>query len=110
MQAVHSAAGNEDVKAVVGAGRNRPGGGEETGDRVNDDIGDRVGGGVGQGIERGRGRRGGVSGSEQVSWSGVDQGGGQMSDHPRQTKGQKHGGEGESSKNLNLEGQSLVLL
>ena len=34
-----------------------------------------------------------------------------MSDQPRQTKGRKHGREGQSSrKNLNLEGQSLVIL
>ena len=41
----------------------------------------------------------------------MDQGRGRMSDQLRQTKGRKHDREGKSSsKNLNLEGQSLVLL
>ena len=50
-------------------------GGEETGGGVNNEIGDRVGGGVGQETERIRGRRGGVSGSERVKWSGLERGG-----------------------------------
>ena len=33
-----------------------------------------------------------------------------MRDHPRQTTGQEHNGKVQSRKNLNLEGQSLVLL
>ena len=75
MQAGHSAARSAGAPAVVGAGRNRPGGGEETGGGVNNEIGDRVGGGVGQETERIRGRRGGVSGSERVKWSGLERGG-----------------------------------
>ena len=58
MRAGHLAAGGEGVWVVVGAGRNRPGGGEETGGGVNNEIGDGVGGGVGQGTKRGCGRRG----------------------------------------------------
>ena len=68
---------------VVVAGRNRLGGGEETGSGDNDKIGDRFGGGVGHGIERGLGRRGGVSGIKWVKWSGMEWGRGQMSDQPR---------------------------
>ena len=41
----------------------------------------------------------------------MERGGGRMSDKPRQTTGWKHSREGKSSsKNLNLEGYSLVLL
>ena len=47
----------------------------------------------------------GASGLSGAEWSG------RMSDQPRQTTSQKHGREGRSSsKNLNLEVQSLVLL
>ena len=61
------AARSAGVSEVVGAGRYRPGGGEETGGRINDKILDRVRGGVGRGVKRGSGRRrGGVSGSERV--------------------------------------------
>ena len=74
MRAGHPAAGSEGVSAVVGAGRNRPGGGDGTGGGVNDEIGDGVGGGVGRGTERGRGRRGGVSRSDRVKWSGAEDG------------------------------------
>ena len=96
---------------VVGAGRNRLGGGEETGDGDNDNIGDGFRGGVGRGIELGLRRIGGVSGSEQVQWSVMEWGGGRMSDQPRQTTGRKHVRDGQSSsQKLNLEGQSLVLL
>ena len=104
-----SASGSKGVSEVVGADRNRPGGGEETGGRVNNKIKDRVGGGGGDGIKRGLGSRGGVSGSERFKWSGMEQGGGQMSDQPRQTTVRKHGREVQSRENLNLEGQSLVL-
>ena len=96
---------------MVGAGRNRLVVGEGTGSGDNDNkIGDRLGGGVGLGIERGLGRRGGVSGSKRVMWSEMERGGGRVRDRPRQTTGQEHGREGQNSKNLNLEGQSLVLL
>ena len=68
MQAGHSAARSTGVSAVVGAGRNRPGGNAETGGRINDKIGDGVKGVFGQGDEQGRRRRrGGVSGSERVN-------------------------------------------
>ena len=65
--------------AVVVAGRNRPGGGKETGGGFNDEIGDGVGGGVGQGTERGRRRRGGVSGSERFKWIGLERSGAEWS-------------------------------
>ena len=55
--------------AVMGTGRNRLGEDKEAGGGYNDDIG--VGIGVGRGIERKLGQRGGVSGSEQVEWSGM---------------------------------------
>ena len=74
MRVGHSASRSAGVSSVVGAGGNRPGGGEETGGGVNDDIGDRVGGGVRRGTERGCGRRGGVSGSKRVKWSGAEDG------------------------------------
>ena len=97
--------------AVVGAGRNRPGGGEETGGRVNDEIGDGVGGGVARGTQRGHGRRGGVSGSKRVKWSGMELGRGRMSNQPRQMTGQEHGGEGQSSKKPKLrETESSALI
>ena len=60
--------------AVVVTGRNRLGGGEETGGGDKDEIGAGFGGGVGRGIERELGRIGGVSGSERVEWSGADDG------------------------------------
>ena len=82
---------SEGVSAVVGVGRNIPGGGEETGDGVNDKIGDGVRGGVGRGTERGRGKRGGVSGSDQVKWIGIEQGGEQTSDQLRKKTGREHG-------------------
>ena len=105
MQAGHSAARSAGVSAVVGSGRNRPGGGKETGGGVNNEIGDGVGGGVRRGTERGCwSRRGGVSGSERVKWSGMERGGGQMSDQPRQTTGREHGGGGQSSKKPKLRG------
>ena len=84
-------AGSKVVSAVVGTGRNRPGGGKETGGRDNDEIGDGFGGGVGRVIEWGLWRRRRVSGSKRVDWSGRDLGGGQISDQPRQTTGRKHG-------------------
>ena len=67
----HSAAGSEGVSSVAGTGRYRLGGGEKAGDGGKDGIGVGIGGRVGRGIERGLGRRGGVSGSEQVEWSGM---------------------------------------
>ena len=73
MRAGHSTARSAGVSAVVGAGQNKPGGGEETGGRINNVIGDGFGGGVGQGAEQGSGRtQGGVSGSERVKWSGAE--------------------------------------
>ena len=45
------------------------------------------GGGFGRGIERGLKKIGGVSESDRVKWSGMEQGGGRMSDQPRQTTG-----------------------
>ena len=81
MQAGHSTARSVGVSAVVGAGRNRPGGVDKTDGGVNDKIRDRVGGGVGRGTKRGRGRRGGVSGSERVKWSGMERDRVRMSDH-----------------------------
>ena len=98
MQAGHSAAGSKDVLALVGAGRNKPGGGEETGGGVNDKIGDGVGGGVGRTTKRGHGRRVGVPDIKRVKWSGIEQCGGQMSDQPRQSTGQEHRGEGQIRK------------
>ena len=65
--------------AVVGAGQNIPGGGEEMGVGINDKIGDRAGRGFVQGDKQGRGRRGGVSGSEQVKWSRVERSGAEWS-------------------------------
>ena len=38
----------------------------------NDKIGARFGGGGGRGIEWGLGKRGGVSGSKRVEWSGME--------------------------------------
>ena len=95
---------------VVGAGRNILGGGEEMSGGDNDKIGDGLGGGFGCGIERGIRRRGGVSGSKRVEWSVMEQGGGQISDQPRQITVREQVREVGNSKNLNLEGQSLVLL
>ena len=69
------AAGSEGVLAVVGTGRNRLGGGEETGGGDNDDIRAGIGGGGRRGIERGIGRRGGISGIVRVEWSGMERGG-----------------------------------
>ena len=71
------AARSEGVSAVVRTVWNRLGGGEEKSGGDNDEIGDGFGGegGRGRGIERGLGRRGGVSGSEQVKWSGMERGG-----------------------------------
>ena len=60
---------------MVGTGRNRLGGGEETGGRDNNDIRAVLGGGDRHGIERGLGQRGGISGSEWVEWSGTERGG-----------------------------------
>ena len=80
------AAGSEGVLAVVGAGRNRLGGGKEEGG-----IGIQglvVGVGVRLGIERGPGQRGGVEGSKRVKWSGVEWGG--IVTPPRRTTGRKH--------------------
>ena len=81
MRAGNSSSRSAGVLAVVGVGRNRPGGGKETGGGVNDNIGDGVGEGVGRGTKQGHGRRGGVSGSKRVKWSGVDWGRGRMSNH-----------------------------
>ena len=82
MRAGHSAARSASVLAVVGAGRDRPGGSAETGGGIDDEVGDGVRGGVGRGAERDRGRRqGGVSGSERVQWIGVEQGGGWIITH-----------------------------
>ena len=80
-------AGSEGFLAVVVSVLNRPGWGKETGGGVNDKIGDGVRGGVGSLIERGLGRRGGVSGRERIKWSGMEWGGGRMSNKPRQTTG-----------------------
>ena len=66
---------SKGVAAVVGTGRNRLGGGKETGSRDNDEIGAGFGGGGGRGIKRGLGRRGGISGGERVEWIGMDWGG-----------------------------------
>ena len=59
---------------MVGTERHRLGGSEETGGKDNGDIG--VGGGIGRGVGRGSeqrlGRRGGISGSERVEWSGME--------------------------------------
>ena len=110
MRAGHPAARSKGVLAVVGAGRNRPGGGEEMGCGVNDKIGVGGGGGVGRGTERGCGRRGGVSGSERVKWSRVERGGGRMSDPPRQMTGREHGEEGKSSKKPKLRGKESSAL
>ena len=81
----HSADGREGVSEVVGSGRHQLGGGKEEGDRGSNGL--RVG--VGLGIERRPGRRGGVEGSEQVEWSGVEWGG--RLTPPRRTTGKKHG-------------------
>ena len=69
------AARREGVSVVVGIERNRLGGGEETGGGDNDEIGAGFGGGGRRGIEWGLGRRGGISGSERVEWSGMERGG-----------------------------------
>ena len=61
-------------------GQDRLGGSAETGGGIDDGIGDGVRGGVRLGAERDcRRRRGGVSESEQVKWSTVEQGKGRMS-------------------------------
>ena len=91
---------------MVGAGRNRPGGGEETGSGVNDEIRYGVGRVVGRGIEWGIGRRGEVSGRNRVKWSGMERVGGQMSDQPRQNMA----GRDKVAKNINLEVHIIVLL
>ena len=73
MREVHLASRSAGVLEVVGAGGDRPGGSAETGGGISDEIGDGVRGGVGRGSDRGRGRRrGGVSGSERVKWSRVE--------------------------------------
>ena len=69
------AARSAGVLEVVGSGGNIPGGSAEIGDGISNNIGDRgrVRGGVGRGDNWGRERRlGGVSGSEWVKWSGVE--------------------------------------
>ena len=78
MRAGHPAARSAGVSDLVGAGGDRPGGSAEKGGGVSDKIGngDGVIGGVDQGADQGRGRRrGGVSGSKRVQWSGVERGG-----------------------------------
>ena len=73
MRAGHPAARSTNVLAVLGAGRNRPGGGDKTGAGINDKIGDIVRGGVGRGAKRVCGRRRGrVSGSEWVKCSKLE--------------------------------------
>ena len=64
--------GSKGVLAVVVTGRHRLGGDEETGGGDNDKIGAGFGGGGGRGIEWVLGRRGGISGIEQVEWSGME--------------------------------------
>ena len=98
------AAGSEGVLAVVGTGWNRLGVGEETGGGDNNEIEAGFGGGGGRGIGQVLGRRGGVSGSEWVKWSGMEQGGGQMIDQTRQTKVWEQVREGKSSKISKLRG------
>ena len=71
--------------AVVGAGWHQLGGGIEKGGRCSNGFGIIVGLGLG----RKSGRRGGVEGSEQVEWSGVEWGG--RLTPPRRTTGKKHG-------------------
>ena len=56
-RAGQSTARSVGVSAVMGAGRNRPGGSAETGGGINDKIGDGVRGGFGWGDKKGRGRR-----------------------------------------------------
>ena len=73
MRAVHPAARSAGVSEVVGAGGDRSGGSAETGGGISDKIRDIFRGGVGRGDNWGRERRlGGVSGSEWVKWSGVE--------------------------------------
>ena len=75
MRAGHPAARSAGVSEVVVAGGDRPRGIAETGGGISNKIGDRYvfKGGVGQGDDQGSGRRrGGVSGSEWVQWSGVE--------------------------------------
>ena len=110
MQAVHSAARSVGVSAVVGAGQHRPVVAEGLCGGINKEIRDKVGGRVRQGNEHGRGRRGGVSGSERVQWSGMEWGGGQMIDNLDRRRARNTAGRERVAKNLNLEGQSLVLL
>ena len=62
------------------AGRDRPGGRAKIGGGINDEIGNAVRGGVGRGAEQDRRRRrGGISGSKWVQWSGVERGRGRFS-------------------------------
>ena len=63
------------VSAVLGKGRNRLGGGEETVGGDNGKIRAGFGGGGGRGIKRGLRRRRGVSGRDLVKWSGMERGG-----------------------------------
>ena len=79
----HLGAGSEGVSSVLVAGSNRPGGGKETGGGVNNDIRDGGEVGVRREIKQGIGRRGEVSGSERVKWSGMERGVGRMIDQPR---------------------------
>ena len=79
MQAGHPEARGTGILEVVWAGRDRPKGSTETGGGIRDDIkdGDGVRGEVGRGSDQVSGRRrGGVSGSERVYWSRVEQSGG----------------------------------
>ena len=68
------AARSDGFLAVVGTGRHRLGGREETGGGDNDDIGVRTGGGGRYGIKRGIGRRGRISWSKWVEWSVMEWG------------------------------------
>ena len=80
IRAGHPVARSTGVSEAVGLVRDRPGGSVKTGGSIIDDeIGDGFRGGFGRGSKRDCGRRrGGVSGSEQVQWSGVEWGGGQL--------------------------------
>ena len=77
MRAGHLVARRVGVSAVLGAGGDRPGGSTETGGGISGKIGDGVRGGVGRG--HWRRRQGGVPGSKQVHWSGVERSGAEWS-------------------------------
>ena len=75
MKVVHLAARSAGVSVVVGAGRDIPLGSTEMGGGIGDKIREIIRGGVGRGVKRGHmRRRGGVSGSKRVKWSGAEDG------------------------------------